>query len=188
MGPARTRENYLLAVRQLAAFLAGPEIVGFVGRSRVEWMLRGWARVWRAVGVRRGHVRWFLVWIAETRSAATALNKFKGLQQFFRYLVGEGELSVSPMEGISQPAVPEKVVPVVEDGDLGRSLSACAGFCVIATVVSAGRWKTGQLRPGRDVIRFREVSLEEALTLADRLEYATHPKHYDILAHHYVAG
>ncbi|GLY69626.1 biotin-dependent carboxyltransferase family protein [Amycolatopsis taiwanensis] len=69
---------------------------------------------------------------------------------------------------------------------LGPDGPTSDGFCVIATVVAAGRWKTGQARPGRDVIRFREVSLDEALTLAERVEYATHPEHYDVLPNHHV--
>jgi len=40
----------------------------------------------------------------ETRSASTALNKYKGLQQFFRYLVDEGEMSRHPMDRIRQPS------------------------------------------------------------------------------------
>jgi integrase len=129
--PATTRENYLLAARQLAGFLAGRDVVGFVGRSVVEEDGELAAAAESPVSVGRGHVRWFLSWMIETRSAATAVNKFKGLQQFFRYLVLEGEMDVSPMVGIPQPVAPEKVVPVVEDPDLGRLLSTCAGvsFC-----------------------------------------------------------
>ncbi len=35
--------------------------------------------------MQRGHVEWFQAWMIETRSASTALNKYKALQQFFRY-------------------------------------------------------------------------------------------------------
>jgi hypothetical protein len=35
--------------------------------------------------------------------AATALNKHKGLQQFFKYLVDEDEMDRSPMERVKQP-------------------------------------------------------------------------------------
>lgn len=44
------------------------------------------------------------------------------------------------------------------------------GFICNATVVYAATWKIGQLAPGRDHIRFREVSLEQAVELARRLE------------------
>jgi hypothetical protein len=42
--------------------------------------------------VQRKHVEWFLAWMIDTRSASTALNKYNGLQQFFRYLLDEGEI------------------------------------------------------------------------------------------------
>lgn len=34
----------------------------------------------------------FQAWVIETRSAGTGLNKYKALQQFFRWLVTEGEI------------------------------------------------------------------------------------------------
>ncbi|WP_051792765.1 biotin-dependent carboxyltransferase family protein [Amycolatopsis jejuensis] len=68
---------------------------------------------------------------------------------------------------------------------LGPEGPTSDGFCVIATVVSAARWKSGQARPGRDEVRFREVSLEEALQLAERTDYATDAAHYETLPEHY---
>ncbi|MET9965424.1 5-oxoprolinase/urea amidolyase family protein [Streptomyces sp. NPDC006356] len=68
-------------------------------------------------------------------------------------------------------------VPVI----LGPDGPTAGGFTVIGTVVQAGLWKTGQLRPGRDTIRFREVSLDEALSLAARADYTTDPHHYEEL-------
>ncbi|MER6950860.1 5-oxoprolinase/urea amidolyase family protein [Nonomuraea sp. NPDC000554] len=68
-------------------------------------------------------------------------------------------------------------VPVI----LGPDGPTAGGFTVIATVVQAGLWKVGQLRPGRDLIRFREVSLDEALALAARVDYTTDPHHYEEL-------
>ncbi|MFC4015574.1 biotin-dependent carboxyltransferase family protein [Nonomuraea purpurea] len=68
-------------------------------------------------------------------------------------------------------------VPVI----LGPDGPTAGGFTVIGTVVHAGLWKVGQLRPGRDTIRFREVSLDEALALAQRVDYTTDPRHYEEL-------
>jgi biotin-dependent carboxylase-like uncharacterized protein len=68
-------------------------------------------------------------------------------------------------------------VPVI----LGPDGPTAGGFTVIGTVVHAGLWKIGQLRPGRDTIRFREVSLDEALALADRIDYTADPRHYEEL-------
>ena len=47
----------------------------------------------------------------ETRSAATALNKHKGLQQFFKYLVDEDEMDRSPMDRVKQPKTPTEAHP-----------------------------------------------------------------------------
>ncbi len=44
------------------------------------------------------------------------------------------------------------------------------GFVVAATVVHADLWKIGQLRPVGDTVRFREVSLDEALALDRELD------------------
>jgi site-specific recombinase XerD len=49
----------------------------------------------------------------DTRSASTALNKHKCLQQFFRFLAGEDEIGRSPMERVKQSQTPRQV-PHVE--------------------------------------------------------------------------
>ncbi|MFG1710396.1 5-oxoprolinase/urea amidolyase family protein [Nonomuraea sp. M3C6] len=68
-------------------------------------------------------------------------------------------------------------VPVI----LGPDGPTAGGFTVIGTVVQAGLWKIGQLRPGRDTIRFREVTLDEALALSARIDDTTDPRHYEEL-------
>jgi 5-oxoprolinase (ATP-hydrolysing) subunit C len=60
---------------------------------------------------------------------------------------------------------------------LGPDGPTSGGFVVIATVVHAGLWRVGQLRPGRDTVRFREVDLDEAHSLADHVEYVLDPGH-----------
>jgi urea carboxylase len=46
---------------------------------------------------------------------------------------------------------------------LGPDGPTAGGFVVAATVVHADYWKIGQLRPVGDTVRFREVSIDEAL-------------------------
>lgn len=48
---------------------------------------------------------------------------------------------------------------------LGPDGPTAGGFVVLATVIRGSLWKLGQLRPGRDTVRFREVGLQEALRL-----------------------
>jgi integrase/recombinase XerC len=61
--------------------------------------------------VQRAHVEDFQAWMIETRSASTALNKHKALQQFFKWLVSEEEIERSPMERVRQPKTPEAPHP-----------------------------------------------------------------------------
>ena len=60
-------------------------------------------------------------------SPATALVRFKSLQQFFKHCVQEDELEVSPMAGMTAPNVEESLVPVVPDDALTRLLKARSG-------------------------------------------------------------
>ncbi|TNC29099.1 5-oxoprolinase subunit C family protein [Amycolatopsis alkalitolerans] len=68
---------------------------------------------------------------------------------------------------------------VIVNGDvptiLGPDGPSSGGFTVIATVVHAALWKVGQLRPGQDTVRFREVSPEEADSLAAHTEFVLEP-------------
>lgn len=70
----------------------------------------------------------FQAWMITTRSASTALNKHKGLQQFFKWLVlDEQAMDRSPMEWVRQPKTPRRLVPVLAEGDTGRLIEACKG-------------------------------------------------------------
>jgi urea carboxylase len=53
---------------------------------------------------------------------------------------------------------------------LGPDGPTAGGFVVAATVVHAGFWKIGQLRPVGDTVRFREVTIEEAAELERELD------------------
>ena len=52
---------------------------------------------------------------------------------------------------------------------LGPDGPTAGGFVVAATVAHGAMWKIGQLRPVGDRIRFREVSVDEAIELDKRL-------------------
>src|SRR5215203_4318648 len=58
---------------------------------------------------------------------ATVAKHYRSLQQLFRFLIDDGEITASPMERMKPPAVPEQPVPVLTDEDLGRLLSVCKG-------------------------------------------------------------
>jgi site-specific recombinase XerD len=60
-------------------------------------------------------------------SAANAAKHYRSLQQFFKWLVAEGEIPANPMNGMSPPKVPEKPVAIYTNADLIKLLNACKG-------------------------------------------------------------
>ncbi|GAB3383785.1 phage integrase N-terminal SAM-like domain-containing protein [Amycolatopsis echigonensis] len=77
--------------------------------------------------VGRKHVESFIAWMIQTRSASTALNKYKALQQSFNYLLDAEENDRHPMAKLSQPATTEKIIPVVGDEQLAELLETGKG-------------------------------------------------------------
>ncbi len=57
----------------------------------------------------------------------TASVRYRCLQQLFKWLLEEGEITADPMARMKPPIVPEVPVPVVSDDDLKKLLRACAG-------------------------------------------------------------
>jgi len=80
-----------------------------------------------ATSVTREHVEHFLADLSDRVSPATAAKHYRSLQQLFRWLVDDGEISASPMERMSPPTVPEQPVAVLSGDELGRLLAACKG-------------------------------------------------------------
>ena len=78
-----------------------------------------------AASVHREHVEAFLVDLGERRSPSTVATRYRALQQFFKWLVEEGEMSESPMRNMRPPSVPEMPVAVLSDNELGRLLDTC---------------------------------------------------------------
>ncbi|WP_051024394.1 biotin-dependent carboxyltransferase family protein [Nocardia aobensis] len=69
---------------------------------------------------------------------------------------------------------------VLANGDvltiLGMDANTSGGFAVVATVPHCALWKVGQMRPGRDTIRFREIDYDEALALNKRVDFMVDPR------------
>lgn len=103
----RTKELYQGAALELGRFLASrgmPVLVAHVHREHVEAFVADQLSRW---------------------SPFTAGNKFRSLQQFFRYLVEEGEMRESPMAKMRPPKAPDAPVPVLSISDLRRLLDTC---------------------------------------------------------------
>jgi integrase/recombinase XerC len=115
--PETTRYNYVLAAAQLGRYLnehSPDSDAGVAADDPAE--------------VTRAHVEAFQAWMIETRSASTALNKHKGLQQFFKWLLLDEEaITRSPMERVRQPKTPTKLIPVMRDDDTIKLLAAAKG-------------------------------------------------------------
>lgn len=115
--PETTRYNYLLTATQLARYLAEHSPDPDADDAADD-----------PCEVTKGHVEAFQAWMIDTRSAATALNKHKGLQQFFKWLmVDEEDIDRSPMERVKQPKPTKKLIPVIRDDDTKRVLGTCKG-------------------------------------------------------------
>jgi site-specific recombinase XerD len=58
---------------------------------------------------------------------ATVSQRYRSVQQFFKWLEQTEERPDNPMAKMTAPAVPEKPVPVVAEDDLRKLLKACSG-------------------------------------------------------------
>jgi site-specific recombinase XerD len=104
---ARTVQSYDEAAQQFVAFLTATGMPMAVA------------------SIRREHVESFLVDLRDRgRSASTVRNRFASLQQLFRWLEDEGEITVNPMAKMRPPAVAEQPVDVLSDDELTRLFAA----------------------------------------------------------------
>ena len=104
----KTIDTYLESLRQLHAFL----------------QQQGMPLV--CSHIRREHIEAWMEALLATRAPATANNRFRGVQQFFKWAVADGELVKSPMSRMSPPRVPENPPPVLRDDDLRALLATSA--------------------------------------------------------------
>lgn len=74
----------------------------------------------------REHVETFIEDVLSQKSASTAANRYRSLQQLFRWLVDEGEVSTSPMSKMRPPKVPEQPVPIYTVEEQRALLEVCS--------------------------------------------------------------
>lgn len=77
--------------------------------------------------IKREHVEAYVEDQLARLAAATANQRYRSLQQFWKWAVDEGEVPENPMQRMKPPSVPEAPVPVVSQRDLKALLEACAG-------------------------------------------------------------
>lgn len=102
----RTLLTYGGAVRQLGTFLADRHLPT------------------AAAAIRREDIDAFIEDQLATRKPATAHNRYRGLQSFFRWLVDEGELAESPMARMKPPRLPEAPPQVLRESELEAIVAA----------------------------------------------------------------
>jgi site-specific recombinase XerD len=105
----RTIEAYTDAVRLLATYCKAHGhrlVVGELQRADIQAFIADQLARWKP---------------------ATAHNRYRGLNAFFKWAVAEGDLEVSPMGGMRPPQLPEQPVEVVGPEHLARLLKACEG-------------------------------------------------------------
>ena len=65
--------------------------------------------------VRREHVESFITDLLDHWKPATANNRYRGLQSFFKWAFEEGEVNESPMAHMKPPKIPENPPPVLRE-------------------------------------------------------------------------
>jgi site-specific recombinase XerD len=105
----RTIETYSEACGQFVTFLGGQGMPTTIQ------------------GIRREHVEAYISHLLQHWRPATARNRFQGLQQFFKFLIDEGELQDSPMARMRPPKVPEEPPKVLSWEELRALLEAAEG-------------------------------------------------------------
>lgn len=105
----RTIQSYTEAARGLATFLVARDMP--TGAAAIE----------------REHVEAFITDILARWRPATAAVRYRSLQQFFRWLIDEGEIVTSPMAHMRPPKVPEQPVAVLSPDEQRLLLATCEG-------------------------------------------------------------
>lgn len=77
--------------------------------------------------VNRAHIEAFLTEQLARLAPATVNSRYRALQQWFKWLEVEEEITANPMRHTRPPSVPESLVPVLSDTQLGDLFATCAG-------------------------------------------------------------
>lgn len=77
--------------------------------------------------ITREHIESYIADLNDRVKAPTTAKHYRSLQQLFRWLEDDGEITRSPFAKMRPPAVPEQPVPILTDDELTRLLAAAAG-------------------------------------------------------------
>jgi len=104
-----TVDSYQESLKQLLEFLVSSGMPREAGKITKE------------------HIEHFIEALLGSKSAATANNRFRGIQQFWKWSAEEGEIERSPMTNMRPPKVPEAPVPLIPEENLEKLFRVCAG-------------------------------------------------------------
>lgn len=79
------------------------------------------------VAIQREHLEAFISSLLQRWKPATAHNRYRGCQAFFRWLLEEGEITVSPFAKMKPPLIPEASAPVLSDAQVKALVAATGG-------------------------------------------------------------
>lgn len=77
--------------------------------------------------ITRRHLEAFITDQLESLKVTSVNNRYRSLQQFFKWLTAEEEIDSNPMAKMQAPTAPETPVPVATEDDLRRLLRVCQG-------------------------------------------------------------
>lgn len=72
-------------------------------------------------------MRAWLVHLAAQHSPATVRGRYMAVKLFVKWCRAEGELDADPLANVPQPAVPERLAPILSGDQLQALLADCAG-------------------------------------------------------------
>lgn len=77
--------------------------------------------------IRREHVESWIADLLEHGKPSSAANRFRSVQQLFKWALDEGEIKDSPMARMRPPKIPDEPPDVLREAELKRLLAACTG-------------------------------------------------------------
>ncbi len=109
----RTEESYVESARQFETFLQARGMPTDVA------------------SITREHIETFIEHLLERWKPATAHNRYRGLQAFFKWAEDEGEVTHSPMAKMKPPKLDEYLPRVLTPDELTALLKTCSGSSVV---------------------------------------------------------
>jgi len=115
--------------RSLRAANKSPKTIRAYGDSArmFETFAREHFGITAVTGITRETLETFIEDQLANHRPTTASVRYRSLQQLFKWLLADGEITSNPMDRMTAPQIPEIPVPVVSDDDLTKLIKVCEG-------------------------------------------------------------